>query len=52
MRITVEMGEPVAVEKDGMLARESNEKTHVEITDEQVKDIIKNIKEAREFMVE
>lgn len=52
VRITVEIGDPIIVEKDGMLTIDSNEITHVEITDEQVKEIIENIKAARQFVVE
>ena len=52
VRITTEFGEPVTKEVDGMLVIEQNEISHVEITPEQVKEIIAAIKDARQFIVE
>ena len=52
VRITTEFGEPQTKEVDGMLIIEQNEITHVEITDEQVAQIIEKIKAAREFIVQ
>jgi hypothetical protein len=52
VRITTEFGEPVTKEVDGMLVIEQNEISHVEITPEQVKEIISKIKDARQFIVE
>lgn len=52
VRITVELGEPVTKEVDGMLVIEQNEVSHVDITDEQVAQIIEKVKEARQFVVE
>ncbi len=52
VRITTEFGEPITKEVDGMLVIEQNEISHVEITPEQVTDIIAKIKEARAFIVD
>jgi hypothetical protein len=52
VRITTEFGEPVTKEVDGMLVIEQNEISHVEITPEQVKEIIAKVKDARQFIVE
>lgn len=52
VRITTEFGEPVTKEVDGMLVIEQNEISHVDITPEQVKEVIAKVKEARQFIVE
>ncbi len=52
VRITTELGAPITKEVDGMLVIEQNEISHVEITPEQVKDIIESIKGVREFIVQ
>lgn len=52
VRITTEFGDPVTKEINGMLSIEQNEITHVEITPEQVNDIIAKVKEARQFVVD
>ena len=52
VRITTEFGEPVSKEVDGMLVIEQNEITHVDITPEQVSEIIDKIKALRSFVVE
>lgn len=52
VRITTEMGQPVTKEVDGMLVIEQNEITTVEITDEQVAQIIAKIKEIRAGIVD
>ena len=51
VRITTEMGQPVTKEVDGMLVIEQNEITTVEITDEQVAQIIAKIKDIRAGIV-
>ena len=51
VRITTELGEPITKEGDGMLVIEQNEISHVEITPEQVNEIIKKVTEARNFVV-
>ena len=52
VRITTELGEPVTKEVDGMLVIEQNEITHVQITPEQVDDIISKLEDIRAFIVE
>lgn len=52
VRITTEFGAPETKEVDGMLIIEQNEITHVEITSEQVAQIIDKVKVARQFIVE
>lgn len=52
VRITTELGEPVTKEVDGMLVIEQNEISHVEITDEQIQNIIQKVEEARSFVVD
>lgn len=52
VRITTEFGEPVSKEVDGMLIIEQKEITHVEITPEQVKDIVEKVKSVRQYVVE
>ncbi len=52
VRITTELGAPITKEVDGMLVIEQNEISHVEITPEQVTDIIEKIKDTRAFIVE
>lgn len=52
VRITTEFGAPETKEVDGMLIIEQNEMTHVEITPEQVAQIIDKVKVARQFIVE
>ena len=52
VRITTEFGAPETKEVDGMLIIEQNEITHVEITPEQVKQIIEKVKVARQFIIE
>lgn len=41
IKITIEMGEPETIEKDGMLTIVQNETSHVEISEAQVKEINK-----------
>ncbi len=52
VKITTEFGTPETKEVDGMLIIEQNEITHVDITEEQVNQIIEKIKETRQFIVE
>lgn len=52
VRITTEFGEPVSKEVDGMLVIEQKEISHVEITPEQVTEIIQKIKDVRSFIVD
>jgi hypothetical protein len=47
VKITYEMGEPEAIEKDGMLTIVQNEKSIVHITPAQVKTIIESTKKVR-----
>jgi hypothetical protein len=51
VRITTEFAPPEMVEQDGMLVIVQHEISHVEITDEQVAQIIEKIKDLREFIV-
>ncbi|MCQ2203424.1 MAG: hypothetical protein MJZ15_03165 [Bacteroidales bacterium] len=51
VRITTELGEPITKEVDGILTIDQNEITHVEISDDQVKEIIEKVKQARQFVV-
>ena len=51
VRITTEFAPPEMVEQDGMLVIVQHEISHVEITDEQIAQIIAKIKEMREFIV-
>ncbi len=52
VRITTEFGEPETREVNGMLVIEQNEITHVEITPEQVNNIVAKVKDLRQFIVE
>lgn len=52
VRVTTEIGEPETVEQDGMLVIVQKDKTHVDITDEQVDQIIEKVSAAREFVIE
>lgn len=52
VRITTEFGEPQTKEVDGMLIIEQKELTHVDITDEQVAQIVEKVKSLRQFIVE
>lgn len=52
VRITTEFGEPQTKEVDGMLIIEQKELTHVDITDEQVAQIVEKVKALRQFIVE
>lgn len=49
--ITTEVGEPQTIEKDGKLVIIQDEISHVDITPEQVKAIVREIKALREFVV-
>ncbi len=51
VRITTEFGEPKRIEKDGTLIIVQDEISHVEITPEQIKNIISQIKKVRDFIV-
>lgn len=51
VKITTEFSEPKSIEKDGKLVIIQDEVSHVEITPEQVKAIIAEIKTLREFVV-
>ncbi|MBR6250891.1 MAG: hypothetical protein IKR17_06835 [Bacteroidales bacterium] len=51
VRITTEFAPPEMVEQDGMLVIVQHEISHVEISDEQIAQIIAKIKELREFIV-
>lgn len=52
VRITTEFGEPQTKEVDGMLIIEQKELTHVDITDEQVAQIVEKVNSLRQFIVE
>ena len=52
VKIVTEFGEPQTREVDGMLIIEQNEITHVQISPEQVKEIITRINAVRQFIVE
>jgi hypothetical protein len=51
VRITYTLGEPVSVEKDGGLVIEQTETSVVEMTDEQLSDIIDVTKEIRDRLI-
>lgn len=51
VKITMEMGEPITKEVDGMLVIEQNEITHVDIKPETVSAITSKIDEIRDFLV-
>ncbi len=51
VRITTEFGEPKRIEKDGTLIIVQDEISHVEISPENVTNIITQIKKVREFIV-
>lgn len=51
VKITYEMGEPKAVEKDGMLTIEQNEKSIVHISKEQLKTIIATTEKVRNNLI-
>ena len=52
VKIVTEFGEPQTREVDGMLIIEQNEITHVQISPEQVKEIIARVNAVRQFIVE
>ena len=52
VEITYEMGEPATVEKEGMVMIVQNEKSIVNITDEQMKKIIRKTEEIRNKLIE
>lgn len=52
VKITTEFGEPVTKEVDGMLIIEQNELTTVDITPEQVQEIIAKVGNVRNFIVD
>ncbi|MEE9460429.1 MAG: hypothetical protein V3V53_01250, partial [Bacteroidales bacterium] len=51
VEITYEMGEPETVEKDGMVMIVQNEKSNVQITDEQLQQIIIKTEEVRNKLI-
>jgi hypothetical protein len=51
INITYEIGEPEAIEKDGMLIIVPNEKSIVEISDEQLNNIIEKTKKIRNKLI-
>ena len=51
VKITYEMGEPEAVEKDGMLTIVQNEKSVVHINKEQLKSIIAKTEKVRNILI-
>ena len=51
VEITYEMGEPETVEKDGMVMIVQNEKSIVQITDEQLQQIIDISEEVRNQLI-
>jgi hypothetical protein len=51
VRITYTLGEPISVEKDGGLVIEQTETSVVEMTDEQLSDIINVTKEIRDRLI-
>jgi len=51
VKITYEMGEPEAVEKDGMLTIVQNEKSVVHISKEQLKAIIAKTEKVRNILI-
>ena len=51
VKITYEMGEPQAVEKDGMLTIVQNEKSIVHITKDQLKIIISTTEKIRNTLI-
>ncbi len=51
VKIKVEEGETEMVEVDGVLMAVSNSKTSVEVTDSQLKDIIKVVEEVRTYVI-
>ncbi len=51
VEITYEMGEPETVEKDGMVMIVQNEKSIVQITDEQLQQIINKTEEVRNKLI-
>jgi hypothetical protein len=51
VQITYEMGEPEKVEKDGMIMIVQNEKSIVQITEEQLQEIIQKTKEVRNKLI-
>lgn len=52
VKVTTEVGEPEMKEENGMLVLIQKDITHVDITDEQVKQIIAKVEEARAFAVD
>ncbi len=51
VEITYEMREPETVEKDGMVMIVQNEKSNVQITDEQLQQIINKTEEVRNKLI-
>ncbi len=51
VKITIEFGEPKRIEKDGAIIIVQDEISHVDITPEQVENIIKEIESLRDFIV-
>lgn len=51
VKITTEIGEPQTIEKDGKLIIIQDEISHVDISPEQVKAIVKEIKALRQYVV-
>jgi len=51
VKITYEIGEPEAVEIDGMLVIKQNETSHVEVSEEQIANIINVIEEVRNKLI-
>ena len=51
VKITTEFGEPKRIEKDGTLIIVQDEISHVEITPEQIKNILAEISSLRDFIV-
>ena len=51
VEITYEMGEPETVEKDGMVMIVQNEKSIVQISDEQLQQIINKTEEVRNKLI-
>ncbi len=51
VKITIEFGEPKRIEKDGAIIIVQDEVSHVDITPEQVANIIKEIESLRDFIV-
>jgi hypothetical protein len=52
VEITYEMGEPETIEQDGMVMIVQNERSVVNITDEQMENIIRKTEEVRNMLIE